>query len=74
MKWISVDDRLPEKKSYCLIFVKKNNSWDLWDERIVSGYIDEDGDFSDVIDGVTFNSKEDFTHWMPLPNPPKVKE
>ena len=70
-EWISVEDRLPDKESYCLIFVKKNNSWDLWDEKIVSGYIDADGDFSDIIDNVTFHLKEDFTYWLPSPEPPQ---
>lgn len=68
-RWISVEERLPEKKEYVLCwyddgFGKKwhtvgrmmDSVGNRWDLDVFHGY-DEDG--------VTV------THWMPLPEPPK---
>lgn len=59
MKWISVNDRLPEETSDYLVFdgemcctvaAYKNGIWEV---------------FAD------FWSPDEITHWMPLPEPPE---
>lgn len=68
MEWISVEDRLPENYSDCLIykavpFEKKDSR-----KRIeLSYYIQEYGFYM-------YGNKRRVTHWMPLPEPPKESE
>jgi hypothetical protein len=71
MEWISVNDRLPkrdgESSIYCLVFETfktitvrpYNEAHSCWDQ--------EDGDdyYTDAVGGK-------ITHWMPLPEPPKI--
>ena len=81
-KWISVDDRLPEKKGTFLVYVKANNKWSGW-----SGYIKTTW-FTPCYEGaedrlqgkkIWYDYDSEFgdyevrnvTHWMPLPQPPK---
>lgn len=56
-EWISVNDRLPEEAGYYLVY---NKTWKF-------------------VDRVYFRGKSSWakgghhiSHWMPLPNPPKV--
>jgi hypothetical protein len=42
---------------------------DVWD--IDAGYIDDHGDFLDLFGDVLGWDVEDYSHWMPLPEPPK---
>lgn len=63
--WISVEERLPEPELPILIFTRKN--------RYYVGYY-----YKAVVDttytGFYADSvKRDVTHWMPLPEPPKMK-
>lgn len=63
-EWISVDDRLPEEKVNCIVHYKH-------------AYCDND-DYWAI--GICFYNGEKFqmdwsykvTHWMPLPEPPKM--
>jgi hypothetical protein len=60
MEWIDVNERLPEKHGWYLVFDE------YFDEIEVSYY---DLEFSTGnIEGYT-----KVTHWMPLPEPPKKK-
>ena len=64
-EWISVEERLPEEKVNCLVHYKH-------------AYCDNDG-YWDI--GVSFYDGHEFhigleykvTHWMPLPEAPKMK-
>ena len=64
-EWISVEDRLPEEKVNCLVHYKH-------------AYCDNDGYWNI---GVSFYDGHEFhigleykvTHWMPLPEAPKMK-
>lgn len=64
-EWISVEDRLPDKDGEYLTWdgliyflIWFNASLGLWN-------VSEGGDISSAI--------RDITHWMPLPEPPKMK-
>ena len=57
-KWISVDDRLPEKDEVVIIYTDR--------DFIYAGELIGDTWFLDYD-----NWTETVTHWMPLPNPPK---
>lgn len=69
-KWISVNDRLPEKKGFYLVNVE---------DRVAShqrGSVEIGECFSTVKqvnkklqEGIKFHDY--VTHWMPLPEPPK---
>ena len=53
--WVSVKDKLPEKKCECLIAI--NSGWralDFWEG-----------------DGWAVSDENEITHWMLLPEPPK---
>ena len=59
-EWISVEDRLPKKEGLYLVYTKK-------------GYIEIDR-FAIFDVGYYWVELEDYvTHWMPLPEPPKMK-
>ena len=81
-KWISVQERLPEKKGTFLVYVKANNKWSGW-----SGYIKTTW-FTPCYEGaedrlqgkkIWYDYDSEFgdyevrnvTHWMPLPDAPK---
>lgn len=63
MKWISVDDRLPERDTDVLVFGEHMNtqvgflfsSNELWFLTLM--------DMDEIVD---------VTHWMPLPEPPET--
>ena len=78
-EWISVDDRLPDKKGAFLVYVKTKNKWGgyiktTWFTSCYEGveedmqgkqvWYDYDSDWGDY-------EVRDVTHWMPLPGPPK---
>lgn len=74
-EWISVKDRMPEKKRAVLVYAPH------MDEPIVTMYFDPDdqmAEFGEWVSDCTPNrlgwssmTGEDVTHWMPLPEPPK---
>ena len=71
--WISIKDRLPDSNEWVLVSAKKTEEIDGplvfcashgrcsrgWDCAYGDGYIPQE---------------VEITHWMPLPNPPEVKE
>lgn len=59
-EWISVEDRLPEKNVRVLVYIKSSRSYTRFD----TDRLDDRGFVR------WFN---DVTHWMPLPEPPKMK-
>lgn len=73
-EWISVKDRLPElHQSVCLINIDKwMNTGGVFDRnKYATGYLAEFGQkywSCDYQPALELNS---FTHWMPLPTPPK---
>jgi len=61
MKWISVEDSLPDKRAQVLVVVR---SGDVFDNHYFDGRKFKLRHFDDVTVGVT--------HWMLLPEAPKV--
>lgn len=66
--WISVNDRLPEKDVNVLCYTHGD---------IVEGYLcSNDNVFKPEIDCIGYMQNDvmviDVTHWMPLPEPPKI--
>jgi hypothetical protein len=63
-RWIPVSERLPEPYTRVLACIK-------------SGYMEVDYMYSEPIVDVgiaDFNSLDNVTHWMPLPEPPEVQQ
>lgn len=66
--WISVEDRLPENGTMVLMCGKYK------EQDVISfaavGYLSEYGWSEHLGEGIC--GMADITHWMPLPNPPRV--
>lgn len=56
-EWISVEDRLPERKGRYLVYIPN-------EQLICCMYYDRDA---------SVYGDNGVTHWMPLPEPPKMK-
>jgi len=61
MDWISVKDRLPEVHKTYLVYVPET-------QQFFIGYYTDIKGFNTGFGAV---EKEDISHWMPLPSPPK---
>ena len=59
-EWISVAERLPENDVRVLVYINSERSYTK---------IDTDR----MVDGKFVRWYKDVTHWMPLPEPPKMK-
>lgn len=68
-EWISVDDKLPEKSGGYLVYTYNEN-------RLILDYSAEHNLFN-TFDSYSRDVAEGYaipvTHWMPLPEPPKMK-
>lgn len=66
MEWIKCSERMPEAGQKILTFTKcENGSY-----YMVGEYNDPGCVFIYIGDGV-FSGHSQFTHWMPLPQPPE---
>ena len=66
-EWISVDERLPEENGRYLVYVSiRHLVFEGLTMVVIVGYNKTNG--FDVVIG-----EETVTHWMPLPEPPKMK-
>ena len=63
-EWISVKDRLPNYFEHVLINVPRDKPF----ATVHEAYLRKDGLWNT---GLYRYNKEDVTHWMPLPQPPK---
>lgn len=70
-RWISVEERLPEKMKNVLVFKQRNGHalWPIAEWHIEIDWRGEDG-WSNNLDNGYF----DITHWAPLPEPPNRSE
>lgn len=69
MEWVSVEDRLPEDDTMCLVARTL-----IGDEPLIDyAYYEEGFQFPyTLIECDKYNDKyTDVTHWQPLPEPPK---
>jgi hypothetical protein len=62
MKWISVNDQLPDHENEVLLYDKSK-----YFPRVTTGFF-EHGQWR--LFGTSY--AENVTHWMPLPEPPKM--
>lgn len=63
-KWISVKERLPEDDEHYLVWCSDNNSCEL------ALYFGDGEWLTEDLENIT----RVVTHWMPLPEPPKMEE
>ena len=66
-EWISVDDKLPEKSGYYLVFADNGG-------REVLSYSKKYQAFNAFDDAYSEEYVIPVTHWTPMPNPPKGEE
>ena len=69
MKWIPVNERMPEKYGRYLALTPSRLKGKEYDEWLIyylpqSGFYDTDPEWGDI-------EMDDVTHWMPFPEPPK---
>ena len=66
MEWISVNDKLPEKNGDVLVCTE--------DDYVCSASYSNYGKPTFLIDSIYGGDElDDVTHWMPLPDAPKVE-
>lgn len=80
-RWISVEERLPEDKCECLVYVKTHNKFSGY-MTISWFYPRYDGSAPDLKGRKVWTGYDsewgvfelrNVTHWMPLPEPPEVE-
>jgi hypothetical protein len=69
MEWINVKDRLPAHGQIVILFEDKVDNWEMW----FGNYSTYSKEFLYFYGNGNKNDRE-FTHWMPLPQPPKELE
>lgn len=81
MKWISVEDRLPEPLHRdVLMYIPSERDYILVDHGVIMGYKGSgSGWMSHMFDDEFYGGKGGYedgevTHWMPLPDPPEVND
>ena len=67
MKWISIEDKLPEKYKYVLGYGSEST---LHGQNYDQVKLDKNGDWIAISNYTHLR----VTHWMPLPEPPNIKE
>lgn len=76
MNWISVKDKLPKANGIYIVYVQGGNSatgWIWYDHTVVvAGYAFGIWWWWD--NGTDFDITNNVTHWMPLPEPPRMEE
>lgn len=68
-EWINVDERLPEPNTHVLIYVFFHNQWQIvkgWHSYCDKKFHIANSDYPSLTDIPV-------THWMPLPEAPKMK-
>lgn len=73
MEWISVNDKLPEKGDFVIIFTKYN--WIEYSYEYCGDgeFYESNFDKTRNIDSRPLSKDCNVTHWMPLPLPPNSK-
>ena len=75
-EWISVDDRLPDKDG-CYIVTACDEGCScgdgIWYDTVVIEAEHYKGEWSWNENGTEYDITDLVTHWMPMPNPPKVE-
>jgi hypothetical protein len=62
-------DGTPHLRGLWVKRISQGEFWDMWDMDV--GHIDDCGDFLNLYGEELGWEADDYTHWMPLPEPPK---
>ena len=75
-EWISVKDKLPEAHGVYIVYVKDENSpygEGIWYKNIVALAEYAFGEWTWYENGNEYDITDIVTHWMPLPDPPRME-
>lgn len=70
MKWISVKDRLPDENVFEVLVKVDEPSWGSTEPKMIVAYYAHD--LREWRCDLTAREIYHVTHWMPLPEPPKI--
>ena len=74
--WISVEERLPKENGNYIVYVQDENSPNgegVWYENIVTLVEYAFGDWTWYENSNEYDITDIVTHWMPLPEPPRME-
>lgn len=66
-RWIPCSERMPEEGQDVIIYIAKG--WDITPIQVA--HIQYDSTLWEFSDGEFYPSKNEVSHWMPLPEPPE---
>lgn len=76
LNWISVKDKLPKANGMYIVYVQGGNSatgW-IWYDIVVVAAEYVFGEWTWHENGNEYDITDIVTHWMPLPEPPRMEE
>lgn len=75
-EWIRVEDRLPDKMNVYIVYAQGGNPLyddDIWCKNIVTLAEYAFGEWTWHENGNEYDITDIVTHWMPLPEPPRME-
>ena len=75
--WISVEDKLPDEDGEYIVYAQDESSLPnegIWYENVVVVAYYRFDEWTWYEDGNDYDITDIVTHWMPLPEPPRMEE